>query len=63
MENCGASDWRLDAKQVRALDEGIVFRRRRRFETLLRRQMPPSVKRILKQLVQLSPRAIRSRIN
>ena len=63
LENCGASDWRLSAEQILALDEGIAFRRRRRFETVLRRQTPPSVKRILKQLVHFAPRAIRRRIN
>jgi diketogulonate reductase-like aldo/keto reductase len=62
LENCGASNWRLSPEQVRELDESIIFRRRSRLETFLRRYVPPSVKRTIRPLVRLSPRALRRRI-
>jgi len=36
-ENCGASGWRLTVEQYRSLSDGIVGRRRYRFQQLVRR--------------------------
>lgn len=63
LENCGASGWRLSPQQLRQLDEGILFRRRRGLEILLRRYLPPSVKQAIRRLVGLSPRALGRRCN
>jgi len=62
-ENCGASGWRLSPAQLRALDDQIAFRRRRPFENFLRRHAPRSFKRTMKQLLQLTPAAIRRRFH
>jgi diketogulonate reductase-like aldo/keto reductase len=63
VENCRASDWRLSAEQLRELDESILFHRRGKFEMFLRRQLPPAVKRAMKNLTCLAPRGLRRRFN
>ena len=63
VENCGASDWRLDAEQVQQLDDAILSRRRGSFETFFRRFLPPTIKKHIQRLVKLSPRALRHRID
>lgn len=63
VENCGASDWRLNPEQVLELDELIVFRRRGGFENLLRQHLPPAVKRGIQSLVRLLPSQLRRRFN
>jgi diketogulonate reductase-like aldo/keto reductase len=63
LENCGASGWRLDADQRRRLDTGIVFRRRSRLETLLRRAMPRKTKQLIRQFAQRLPSPLRRRVH
>lgn len=63
VENCGASDWRLNTEQMLELDELIVFRRRGGFESLLRQHLPPVVKRRIQSLVHLLPGQFRRRFN
>jgi diketogulonate reductase-like aldo/keto reductase len=63
VENCGASDWRLDSGQIRRLDQEIRFRRRGRLEILLRRQLPAGVKNGVLNLNQHLPRGWRHQVN
>ena len=62
-ENCGASGWRLSASQFRWLDEAILFRRKTRLDSLVRRFTPPGAKPFLKQCVRRMPRSLRRRLN
>jgi diketogulonate reductase-like aldo/keto reductase len=59
LENCGASGWRLAPDQRRRLGEGIRFRRRGRLDQLLRRHLPPGLKRRLRRTADLLPRGLR----
>jgi diketogulonate reductase-like aldo/keto reductase len=52
VENCGASGWRLEPEHIRRLNQEIGFRRRGRLEILLRRRLPPGVKRGIAGLAQ-----------
>jgi diketogulonate reductase-like aldo/keto reductase len=62
-ENCGASDWRLTASQLRQLDETIRHRRRTGLEQLLRRCLPRGLKRVVQEAVRFAPRSLRRRIS
>jgi diketogulonate reductase-like aldo/keto reductase len=59
LDNCGASDWRLNADHRQLLDSRIRFRHRTGFDNLLRRAIPGGLaKRALKYL----PSGLRRRI-
>lgn len=61
LENCGASDWRLSPDQARRLEEAILCRQRGQFEGLLRRHIPPALKRGIQRLAPLCPASLRRR--
>jgi diketogulonate reductase-like aldo/keto reductase len=63
LEACGASDWRLDAEQIRELEESILSRHRSGLETFLRQHMPPVCKTAIQRLLRHSPRALRRSLN
>jgi diketogulonate reductase-like aldo/keto reductase len=62
LENCAASGWRLSAEHLRLLDAAIQYRRRGRFDTLVRRwmarQLGPLAVRALNSLPRSSPRRL-----
>lgn len=62
IENCGASDWRLTAEQLKLLDASIQYRQRTRFDVMLRRYTPGPIKRIGLRLLNYLPRGLRRRI-
>lgn len=62
VENCGASDWRLTPDQVLDLDEAIVFRRRGRFDSIIRRALSPEMKKSVRAFARLMPPAVRRRL-
>jgi diketogulonate reductase-like aldo/keto reductase len=63
LENCGASDWRLEPALVKLLEEQILHRRRSRLETVLRRLLPSSVKNGINQIVRRLPTSLKRRFN
>jgi diketogulonate reductase-like aldo/keto reductase len=63
VENCGASDWRLEPGHIRRLDQEIRFRRRSRVEIFLRRRLPAGFKSGVRNLVQYLPRGRRHQVN
>ncbi|MGH6893978.1 MAG: aldo/keto reductase [Dongiaceae bacterium] len=63
LENCGASGWRLSAEQIGRIDASIAFRRRGVIEMLLRRYLPPGIKKGIGQVVQRLPRDLRRKFN
>ncbi len=62
VENCGASDWRLKAEELQQLNDGILFRRRSDFESLLRKSVPSPIRRIVRKFRSLTPRSLRRRL-
>ena len=62
LENCGASDWRLTKEQVRELDEAIVFRRRGRFDAIIRRSLSPEMKKTIQAFARSMPPSLRRRL-
>jgi diketogulonate reductase-like aldo/keto reductase len=63
LENCGSSDWRLEAVDVLRLDTDFRFRRRSRMEEILRKAMPRTIKRTIQMTVQHLPAGIRRRFH
>ena len=63
LENCGASGWRLSPEQLLLLDSRIQYRRRNRFDTLIRRWTPQVLRMIGKQAVRVLPRRLRRRVH
>lgn len=63
LENCGASGWRLSAEQFRKLDQGILFRRRTRVDSLLRGLVPAGAGPFLKQCIRRLPPSLRRKLN
>ena len=62
LENCGASDWRLSSEQLNLLDEGIKFRHRTKFDSLVRKLIPRSLHTVAIKVRALLPRGLRRRI-
>ena len=62
IENAGASGWRLNADQIRRLDQTILFRRRGAVDRLLRRCLGQGPLRAVKSLMPLLPKNIRRRL-
>lgn len=61
LENCGASDWRLDPKDLAMLDSAILSRSRNRFDRFVRQYTPRLLSPILVRGLDLLPRSIRRR--
>ena len=63
LENCGASEWRLSAEQLRFLDAAIQYRYRGRFDSLVRHWMPRPLGTFAVRLLNSLPRGIRRRLS
>ena len=62
LENCGASDWRLDSEQIALLNNSIQFRQRGTLDILLRQLTPGPVRKLGLRMLQYLPRGLRRRI-
>ncbi len=62
LDNCGASGWRLTEPQLRLLNSRIQFRRRNRFDTMIRDWMPGSFHSLAVRTLQILPRGLRRRL-
>lgn len=63
LENCGASGWRLSSEQILLLNSKIHFRRRNRFDMLIRRWTPRFIRTIGARAAGALPRGLRRRIH
>jgi diketogulonate reductase-like aldo/keto reductase len=63
LDNCAASGWRLSADQLSFLDAAIQFRRRGRFDTLVRRWMPRPLQTLAVRTLNSLPRGLRRRLS
>ena len=61
LENCGASGWRLSPEQLASLDSGIRYRRRNRFDQLVRQWLPGPLQSLAVQTLNAMPRGLRRR--
>lgn len=61
-ENCAASDWRLSAEQLNALNTRIVFRHRNRLDAMLRKYLPPGIQSLGMRVLKGLPRGVRRRL-
>lgn len=61
LENCGASDWRLSREQLALLDERVQYRRRSRFDQLVREWIPGPMQSLAVQTLNALPRGLRRR--
>jgi diketogulonate reductase-like aldo/keto reductase len=62
LDNCGASDWRLTPEQIAMLDARIQYRRRSRFDALVRQWTPSSLQSFAVRAVNALPRGLRRRV-
>ena len=62
IDNCGASDWRLDEEQLQLLDQNIKYRQRSTFDVWIRRAMPSGMSKLAVQAANYLPRSLRRRI-
>lgn len=62
LDNCGASDWRLNPDQLALLDLKIHYRRRSRFDMLVRQWMPGPLQSLAVRAVNALPRGLRRRV-
>ncbi len=62
-ENCGAAGWRLSEAHLARLNMEIVYRRRSRFETLLRNHLPRGFVQGVRRVADLLPRRLRRRLS
>jgi diketogulonate reductase-like aldo/keto reductase len=62
LENCGASDWRLNAEQIALLDANIQYRHRNRFDRFARQSMSRPLQNFAKTVVRSLPRSLRRRV-
>ena len=61
LENCGASDWRLSTEHLTLLNTRIQYRRRSRFDTILRQMVPGPLQTAAVRALNALPRGIRRR--
>ncbi len=61
LDNCGASDWRLSQEQLSLLDSRIQYRRRSRFDMMVRQWMPSPLQSFAVRAVNALPRGLRRR--
>ena len=62
LENCGSSDWRLSPEQLALLNSRIKFRRRSRFDMLVRQWMPGSLQSLAVRTLNVLPKTVRRRL-
>ena len=62
LDNCGASDWRLSREQLDLLDARIQFRRRSRFDQLVRQWLPGPLQTLAVGTMNVLPRGLRRRL-
>lgn len=62
IDNCGASDWRLSSEQLARINSRIQYRRRSKFDTMIRRWMPSSLQSLAIQTLNVLPRGVRRRL-
>ena len=63
LENCRATDWRLNPEQYRQISELVAFRRRGWVDSVIRRCLPSGVKQGIKSLGRCLPRGLRRRLH
>lgn len=63
VENCGASGWQLSGEHLARLNTEIVYRRRGRFETMLRNRLPRGFIQGVRRVAALLPRGLRRRLS
>lgn len=63
VENCEASGWQLSAENLARLNTDIVYRRRGRFERLLRNHLPRGFIQGVRRAAELLPRGLRRRLS
>lgn len=61
LDNCGASDWRLSQEQLALVDARIQYRRRNRFDQLVRQWLPGPLQSFAIQTLNAMPRGLRRR--
>jgi diketogulonate reductase-like aldo/keto reductase len=61
LDNCGASDWRLNQEQLALLNDRVQHRRRNRFDQLVRQWVPGSLQSLAVQTLNALPRGLRRR--
>lgn len=62
LDNCGASDWRLNQEQLALLDARIQHRRRNRFDQLVRQWLPGPLQSFAIQTLNALPPSVRRRL-
>lgn len=62
LDNCGASDWRLSREQLMRLDAKIQYRRRSRFDMLVRQWLPGPLQSMAVRTMNALPRGLRRRL-
>ena len=62
LDNCGASDWRLSQEQLALLDSRIQYRRRSRFDMLVRQWMPGPLQSLAVRALNALPMGLRRRL-
>lgn len=63
LENCAASGWRLSDEHLNLLNTEIAFRRRGRFDSLVRSLMPAGLVPFAKRCLGMLPRGLRRRLS
>lgn len=61
IDNCGASDWRLSVGQLTRINSRIQYRRRSKFDTMIRQWVPSSLQSLAIKTLNTLPRGIRRR--
>jgi diketogulonate reductase-like aldo/keto reductase len=61
LDNCGASDWRLNQEQLALLDSRIQHRRRNHLDRLVRQWVPGPLQSLAVQTLNAMPRGLRRR--
>lgn len=62
LDNCGASGWRLSREQLALLDSRIQYRRRSRFDMLMRQCLARPLQSLAVQTLNALPRGLRRRL-
>jgi len=62
VENCGASDWRLNEVQLSLLNSRIRFRRRNRFDIMVREWIPGPLQSLAVRTLEAMPKGLRRRL-
>ena len=62
LDNCGASDWRLSQEQLALLDSSIQYRRRSRFDMLVRQWIPGPLQTLAVRTLNALPMGLRRRL-